>query len=147
MGTPRVKKSQPIALVKPPMLSKRDPAQPSYLQLEREISKVVYAVATRNAQISSEVVTSLCDRLSLEDVAGVILVSLEQLLWLDTDAFAWAVNHLLPAEVLREMRRLSAVIVGKRLVDGGFVPGQDFSVGAAGNLLLNNSARKLVVGR
>ena len=77
------------------MPPKQDPEQPlCYQQLEQETSKTVYALATCNVQIGSEIIADLCARFTLEDAAGILLVSLEQLLWLNPEAFIWSVELL-----------------------------------------------------
>ena len=112
-----------------------------YLQMEQETTKMVYALATCNAQVSGEIIASLRDRFSLEAAAGILLVSLEQLLWLNAEAFIWSVEKLLPADILEAMRSITVVAVGKGLVDRGFLPGKDFSVDGTGQLLLADGVR------
>ena len=126
-----------------PMPPKQDPEQSvCYQHLEQETSKTVYALATRNAQIGSEIIADLRDRFPLEEAAGIILVSLEQLLWLNAEAFVWSVEQLLPADILKAIRCRTVAAVGKRLVESGCVPGKDFSIDSKGQLLLTDDARK-----
>ena len=130
------------------MPSNHDP-EPTvgYQQLEQETIKTVYALATCNVQIGGEIIASLRDRFSVEEAAGIILVSLEQLLWLDAKAFVWSVEQLLPTDMLKAIRCHTVVAVGKRLVERGFVPGQDFSVDGTGQLLLTAAVKTSGVGR
>jgi hypothetical protein len=124
------------------MSLEQDPEQiVCYRQLEQETTKVVYALAVCNAQIGSEMIASLRDRFSLEEAAGIILVSLEKLLWLNAEAFIWSVENLLSTDMLKAIRCHTVVAVGKRLVERGFVPGQDFSVDGTGQLLLTDTVR------
>lgn len=118
----------------------------SYLELEQEVSRTTSAFLTRNPLIGASVVADLKERLSAEDAAGVILVGLERLIWCDSEAFIWAVEQVIPDEVLQEIRRLSTATVGKQLVYRGFIPGQDFSVNSAGQLLLSDRAKQSVLG-
>lgn len=124
------------------MPSKQDP-EPllCYQQLEQETSKTVYALATCNVQIGSEIIANLCNRFTLEGAAGIILVSLEQLLWLNPEAFVWSVA-LLPPDLLKAIRCQMVVAVSKRLVDQRFIPGKDFSLDSNGQLLLTDKARQ-----
>ena len=115
------------------------------LELEQEISKLARAIASRNSLIGQDVLSGLHDRFSAEQAAGITLVSLERLIWLDAAAFVWAVETLLSPEVMHEIRRITAASVGKRLVNQGFQPGEDFSVDSMGRLLLSDRARASVV--
>jgi hypothetical protein len=113
--------------------------------LEQAIAKFVYALASYNTSICEALLTNLRDRFLLEEVAGVVLVSLERLLWMDANAFVWAIQHFLPADVTQEIRRITSVTLGKRLIAHGFQPGYDFSVDASGRLLLNDLAKATVL--
>lgn len=119
---------------------------PSYLELESDVSKLVYALATCNSGVCEALITSLRDRLSLETVAGMMLISLEQLLRLNSQAFVWAVESWLPVDVFQEIRRISTVTIGKQLIERGLQPGQDFSVNFGGQLLLNEAAKTAMFG-
>ncbi len=118
----------------------------TYFKLEQEISKMAYALMTRNAIISSDLIADLRSRFSLEEVAGILIVSLERLIWFDKDAFVWAVESLVPTDVMQEIGKIISTMFSKRLIDQGFVPGKDFSVGLTGNLMLNQRARLAVFG-
>jgi hypothetical protein len=96
--------------------------------LEQEISKLAYAFISRDARIGGAIIDNLCDRFSLEEVAGITLICLQRIMWFDADAFVWTIENLIPAEVMREIRQISSVTLGKRLIDKGLMPGQDFSV-------------------
>ncbi|PSB31739.1 hypothetical protein [Stenomitos frigidus] len=111
------------------MPSKQDPKQTVfYRQLEQETTRTVYALATCNAQIGGEIIASLCDRFSLEEAAGIILVSLEQLLRLNAEAFVWSVEQLLPADILKAIRNVTRVAVSRQSIERGFALGEEFSV-------------------
>lgn len=114
-------------------------------ELEQEVSKLARAIASRSCQIGQDVLNGLRDRFSAEEVAGITLVSLERLIWIDAVAFVWAVETLLPLDLMQEIRRLTSASVGKRLVNLGFQPGEDFSVDSRGQLLLNDRARMSVI--
>jgi hypothetical protein len=118
----------------------------TYFKLEQEISKMAYALMTRNAIIGSDLITDLRSRFSLEEVAGILIVSLERLIWFDKDAFIWAVESLVPTDVMQEIEKIISTMFSKRLIDQGFVPGKDFSVGLTGNLMLSQRARLAVFG-
>lgn len=99
---------------------------------------------SRDARIGKALIDDLGHRFSLEEVAGLVLISLERLVRLDANAFLWALEHLIPSEVILEIKRISSMTLGKRLVEKGMVPGQDFSLDSIGNLLLNAQARATV---
>lgn len=117
----------------------------TYQELEQSISKLVYALSTYNSIICEDILSSLRDRLTPEDVAGVVLVSLERLIWFDANAFVWAVDHLIPTEIVREIRRLMSLTLSKRLISNGMEPGRDFSVDSSGRLLLSAVAQSAVL--
>jgi len=114
------------------------------LQLELEIEKMARAMMTRNSQIGKDLIVHLRTQFPLEALAGLMLVSLERLLWFDTDCVFWTVEHLIPVDVMQEIKRITTVTFYKQLIAKGFTPGQEFSVDASGRLLLNNAARKAI---
>ncbi len=112
-----------------------------YPELENDLSRLTSAFATRNTTIGKEVIASLRCRMTLRDVAGMVIVSLERLVWQDQLAFCWAVENTVPGYVMREIRRITSITVYKRLIDRGLDPGQDFSVDAKGNVLFTDRAK------
>ncbi|HEY9906243.1 MAG TPA: hypothetical protein V6D18_01390 [Thermosynechococcaceae cyanobacterium] len=119
----------------------------TYSELEQEVSRLAQAIASRNSLIGQDVLEGLRDRFSPEEAAGITLISLERLIWADATAFVWAVETLLPSGIMQDIRRITSASVGKRLVDHGFQPGEDFSVDAGGRLLLSDQARASVTRR
>lgn len=117
------------------------------LQLETEIAKMVRAMMTRNRFIGKDLIDHLRQQLSLEDVAGIIIVSIERLIWYDWEAVVWSINHLIPADLMQEIRQITAMGVYKRLIAKGFMPGEDFSMDADGKLLLNERVRTAIARR
>lgn len=117
------------------------------LQLETEIEKMARAMMTRNSEIGKDLIVHLRTQFTLEAVAGLMLVSIERLLWFDTDSIFWTVEHLIPNDVMQEIRRITTGTFYKQLINKGFIPGQDFSIDASGNLLANNKARTAIFCR
>lgn len=115
--------------------------QTSYLQLESEVSRLTSAFATRNAEIGRAVIANLRSQLTLRDVAGIVIVSLEQIVRLDPLAFCWAVEQTIPGYVMREIRRMTTMCVYKRLIEQGLSPGEDFSMNDKGSVLLSDRAK------
>jgi hypothetical protein len=113
----------------------------SHLQLEDEISRLTCALATRNAEIGKSVIASLRCQLTLRDVAGIVIISLERLVRVDPLAFCWAVEQIIPGYVMREIRRITTITLYKHLIQQGLEPGEDFSVDAKGSVLLNDRAK------
>lgn len=107
------------------------------LELEREITKVTMAIMTRNREIASDIITDLTTKMALEEVAGVLLIGLERLMWFDGELFFWAAENLLPVEIRLEIKKILSVNAYKRLIAKGLVPGKDFSIDADGQLLHN----------
>ncbi|KAM3106290.1 hypothetical protein [Phormidesmis sp. 146-33] len=113
----------------------------SYLELEQDISRLTSAFATRNTCIGKEIIANLRSHLTLRDVAGIVLVSLERLIHTDPLAFCWAVENTVPGYVMREIRRITSMTLYKRLIDKGLTPGNDFSMNEKGGVLLNDRAK------
>ena len=118
----------------------------NYLELENDLSRLTSAFATRSSTIGKEVIASLRGRMTLRDVAGMVIVSLERLVWQDQLAFCWAVENTVPNYVMREIRRITSITVYKRLIDRGLNPGQDFSMDAKGNILFTDRAKTTAFG-
>lgn len=111
------------------------------LDLEKEITRISLAMMTRNPAIGRDLMANLRIHLSLQEVAGVVLVSLERLLWFDTNSVLWAIDHLIPPEVIQEIRKMTSVAIYRRLIRDGFEPGRDLSVDGNGRLLVNEKAK------
>ena len=95
----------------------------------------------RNTQIGADLIAYLRTQLTLESVAGVLLVSIQRVIWFDPDSVVWTVENIIPADVMQEIHRIKSFIVYKHLVTKGFVPGKDLSVDADGKLLVKEKAR------
>ena len=113
----------------------------NYFQLEGEISKLTTAMMTRHREIVSDLIASLKAQLTQEEVAGVVLISLERLLWFDVDLFFWCAENLIPTEIKSEIKRIITVTNYKQLIAKGLIPGQDFSMDGDGKLLQNPCPR------
>ena len=90
------------------------------LELEKEISKVTLAIMTRNRQIALDIIADLRTKMTLEEVAGVLLIGLERLMWFDGELFFWAVENLLPADIRLEIKKIMSVNAYKRLIAKSF---------------------------
>lgn len=91
---------------------------------------------TRNIQIGADLIAHLSSQMTLEEVAGMVLVSFERLLWFDEEAILWSIENLLPASVLQAIQKITSVAVYQQLIRKGYVPGKDMSVDANGKLLV-----------
>jgi hypothetical protein len=121
---------------------RKQPVQETtHLHLESEISRLTCALATRNADIGKSIIVGLRCQLTLRDVAGIVIVSLERLLWVDPLAFCWAVEQIIPGYVMREIRRITTITLYKQLIHQGLQPGEDFSMDAKGSVLLSDRAK------
>ncbi len=115
-------------------------------ELEDATKKMTLAIRTRNPQIGKDILVALSTTHSLEEIAGVIIVTVERLLfWSDSEAVVWAVRNLIPPELMLEIQRITSVAVYQRLIGKGLIPGQDFSVDGHGKLLLNDRAKTAVL--
>lgn len=115
------------------------------LDLEQEIGKMARAMMTRNTQIGDALIAHLRTQFTHEEVAGLVLVSLERLIWFDSELFLWTIQNFIPADVVHEIRRITSVAIYKQLIGKKFMPGKDFSVDADGKLLLNDKAKKAIL--
>lgn len=115
----------------------------NFSDLEQTAAKLLYALAAYNTPLCQGLIVDLCDRLPLETVAGVLLISLERLRWLDANAFIWAVEQQIPTEVAQEIRRLISLTRSQQLIAKGLRLGEDFSMDSLGCLLLNDQAQAI----
>lgn len=117
----------------------------NHQELEAAISKLTLAIVSRNCEIVKDLMAYLRIQFTLQEVSGLVLVTLERLLRLDVEALLWAVEHPIPVEVMGEIRKMTSVAVYQRLIKQGFVPGKDLSVDAAGCLLLSHAAKSVAL--
>lgn len=116
----------------------------TYSELEQEVQRLVTALRTRNFTIGRAIINDLRDQFLLQDVAGIVLVSVERVLWIDAQSFCWAIESLIPSDIMQEIRRIMSMQACQRLIGKGLVLGRDFSIDARGNLLLGEQAKTSV---
>ncbi|MBW4665275.1 MAG: hypothetical protein KME01_13905 [Chroococcus sp. CMT-3BRIN-NPC107] len=107
------------------------------LQVEIEIGRIVKAIMTRNREIGKDLLAYLSMQLPIAEVAGLVIISIERLMWFDTDVILWAVEHVIPDDIMQEVKKITTITIYKYLTSKGFVPGKDISVDGEGKLLLN----------
>jgi hypothetical protein len=112
------------------------------LELERQSGKIVRAIMTRNRAIAADAIQHLKTQMSPADVIGVMLVSIERLVWFEPETVSWAIENAIPQDVTREIQTLTRHSLYKQLIGKGLMPGLDFSVNQQGELLLNQKAKK-----
>lgn len=115
----------------------------SFLQLEVEIGKMAMAMMTRNSEIGKDLISHF----TTEAIACLVIVSIERLIWYDTNLVSWTIKHLIPADIMQEIKSFTKVFFYKQLISKGFIPGKDFSIDANSNLLLNAQARSAMLRR
>lgn len=122
---------------------KQETKQPSMnsLDIDLEVGKLSRAMMTRNRQIGVDLIAHLRSQMTLEELAGMLLVSIERLLWFDTESVMWTIENLIPRDIMQEIQRITSVAVYKHLVAKGYVPGKDMSVDANGKLLVKTKTR------
>jgi hypothetical protein len=111
------------------------------LQLEIEIERIARSMMTRNTKIGKDIIRYMRKYLTVEDLAGLMLISIERIIWFDTDSVFWTLEYLIPINVLEEMKKITTFALYQRLIYQKLVPGKDFSIDANGRLLLNNNAQ------
>ncbi len=112
------------------------------LELDQEIGKMARAMMTRNTQIGAALIAHLRTQMTLDCVAGVLIVSIERVIWFDRESVSWTIENLIPADIMQEMQRITSLTLYKHLVTKGYEPGKDLSVDANGKLLVKYKARK-----
>ncbi len=115
------------------------------LQLETEIERIARAMMTRNSQIGKDIISYLKKNASIEELAGLMLISIERVIWFDTDSVFWTLEYLIPGDVMQEMKKITTFALYQQLIYKKLVPGEDFSVDASGKLLLNKNAKTVVL--
>ena len=55
------------------------------MELEQHVTKVAMAMMTRNKFIAGDIIANLKSQMAVEEVAGIVLISLERLLWFETE--------------------------------------------------------------
>ena len=112
------------------------------LEIEREIGRMARAMMTRNRHIATDLIADLRNQLPLDSLAGVLLVSIERVIWFDADAVIWAIENIIPVEIMHEIRRMTSFTLYRQLVTKGYVPGKDVSVNAHGIVMFKQKLRK-----
>lgn len=115
------------------------------LQIEIEIERIARAMMTRNSEIGKDIISYLKKNASIEELAGLMLISIERVIWFDTDSVFWTLEYLIPGDVMQEMKKITTFALYQQLIYKKLVPGEDFSVDANGKLLLNNNAKTIVL--
>ena len=115
------------------------------LQLETEIARIARVMMTRNSEIGSDIIDDLRTKLTSEELAGLLLVGIERILWFDVDAVFWTIEQMIPADIMQEIRKITNLAFYKQLINQKFIPGVDFSIDADGKLLLNHNAKAALV--
>lgn len=115
------------------------------LQVDLEVERIARVMMTRNREIGKDLIAYLRMQLPTVEVAGLVIISIERLMWFDSEAILWAIEHMIPSDVMQEVRDITTTTIYKHLTSKGFVPGKDISVDAEGKLLLNIQAKASVV--
>lgn len=115
------------------------------LQVDLEVEKIARVMMTRNREIGKDLIAYLRMQLPTTEVAGLVIISIERLMWFDGEAILWAIEHMIPSDVMQEVRDITTTTIYKHLTSKGFVPGKDISVDAEGKLLLNIKAKASIV--
>lgn len=97
------------------------------------------AIMTRNSEIGKDLISHFRTQFTTEAIACLMIVTIERLIWFDTESIFWTIEHLIPADVMQEIKSFTTVFFYKQLISRGLVPGKDFSIDADANsnLLLN----------
>jgi hypothetical protein len=115
------------------------------LQVDLEIERIVRAMMTRNREIGKDLIAYLRMQLPTTEIAGLTIVSIERLMWFDTEAILWAIEYMIPSDIMQEVRNITTTTIYKHLTGKGFIPGKDISVDVEGKLLLNRQAKASVI--
>ena len=115
------------------------------LQVDLEIERITRAMMTRNREIGKDLIAYLRMQSPTAEIAGLIIISIERLMWFDTDAILWAIEHMIPSDIMQEVRNITTTTIYKHLTCKGFIPGKDISVDAEGKLLQIGKLKHLLI--
>lgn len=111
------------------------------LQIDTEIARIARVMMTRNSEIGNDIISDLRTKLTMEELAGLLLVGIERILWFDVDAVCWTIEQMIPADIMQEIRKIANFALYQQLIRQKLIPGIDFSIDADGKLLLNYKAK------
>lgn len=117
------------------------------LQLENEIERIARSMMTRNTQIGKDIISYMRNQFTLEELAGLMLVSIDRVIWFDLESVFWTLEYLIPSDIMQEMKKITTFTFYQRLIRQKFLPGQDFSIDADGKLLMSHNAQTSVLCR
>lgn len=115
----------------------------SALDLDIKIGKITSAMMIRNRQIGVDLIADLRNQMTLKEVASMMLVSIDRLLWLDAESVLWTIENVIPGDVLHEIQTIISFPAYKYLIVKGYIPGKDMSVDGNGKLLVKAKTKTL----
>lgn len=107
----------------------------NYFQTEQQIDRLTLAIAARNSGIIKDLIGHLRSEFTSKEIGGLLLLSLERLLWLDPELCIWAMENMIPEDLKIEIRELISLTTYKQLIAKGLVPGRDFSMNGNGTII------------
>lgn len=117
------------------------------LQLENEIERIARSMMTRNSEVGKDIISYMRKQLTVEELAGLLLVSIDRIIWFDLESVLWTLEYIIPVDLIQEMKKITTTTLYQQLIRQKFLPGQDFSMDAEGKLLLNNNAQTALLCR
>jgi hypothetical protein len=108
------------------------------IELEQQVAKVTMAMMTRNRLVAGDVISDLRTQMTPKEVAGIIIISLERLMWFDSNLLFWTIENLIPLDLRQEIKSIISISTFRHLIGKGLVPGKDFSIDANGKVLHNS---------
>ncbi len=105
------------------------------------VELIILALQLKNKNILESYENSLNCIFGHEYTAQIFLGALFELSEIDPDSFAWASQNLFHLEYYSRLFRLVTMCVAQRLIEKGFIPGEDFSANCMGQILIHEKVK------
>ncbi len=131
------------------LLSENIPNIPHDIRYEMNYTKIfsstveliIQALKLKNKNILESFENSLNCIFGHEYTAQIFLGALFELSEVDPESFAWASQNLFHLEYYSRLFRIVTTCVAQRLIEKGFVPGEDFSANCMGQILIHEKVK------
>jgi hypothetical protein len=106
------------------------------------VELIIQALKLKNKNILESYENSLNCIFGHEYTAQIFLGALFELSEIDPESFAWASQNLFHIEYYSRLFRLVTMCVAQRLIEKGFIPGEDFSANCMGQILIHEKVKR-----
>ncbi len=106
------------------------------------VELIIQALKLKNKNILESSENSLNCIFGHEYTAQIFLGALFELSEVDPESFAWASQNLFHIEYYNRLFRIVTMCVAQRLIEKGFIPGEDFSANCMGQILIDEKVKQ-----